>query len=169
MVLYRGEPDHMFRLNKLADYALVVMQYVASHPDEPLYTARSLAKATHLPVPTVVKVLKGLLEHGLLISHRGVKGGYASARPATQISLAEIIEAIEGPMGFTECAITPGRCDLEGRCRIQANTRIIGQMIEQTLKSISLADLTALLRVAARAPNHRSLITSIALRSGGVQ
>jgi FeS assembly SUF system regulator len=159
----------MFRLNKLADYALVVMQYVASHPDERLYTARSLAKATHLPVPTVVKVLKGLLDHDLLVSHRGVKGGYAPARSATQISVAEIIEAIEGPMGFTECAIAPGRCDLEGRCRIEANTRIIGQMMQQTLKSISLSDLTALLSVAARAPNRRSLITSITLRPGGVQ
>jgi DNA-binding IscR family transcriptional regulator len=72
-------------------------------------------------------------------------------------------------MGFTECAIAPGRCDLEGRCRIEANTRIIGQMMEQTLKSISLADLTALLSVAARPPNRRSLITSITLRPGGVQ
>lgn len=159
----------MFRLNKLADYALVVMQYVASHPDERLYTARSLAKATHLPVSTVVKVLKALLDHELLISHRGVKGGYASARSPSQISVAEIIEAIEGPMGFTECAVVPGRCELEGRCRIQANTQIIGQMMEQTLKSISLSDFTALLSVAAKAPIRKGLITSITLPSGGVQ
>jgi DNA-binding IscR family transcriptional regulator len=83
--------------------------------------------------------------------------------------VAEIIEAIEGPMGFTECAIAPGRCDLEGKCRIQANTRIIGQMMHQTLKSISLSDLTALLSVAARARSPKGLITSITLRSGGVQ
>jgi len=159
----------MFRLNKLADYALVVMQYVATHPNEPPYTARSLAKATHVPAPTVVKVLKGLLDHDLLVSHRGVKGGYAPARPATQISIAEIIEAIEGPMGFTECAIAPGRCDLEGRCRIQANTRIIGEMMHQTLKSISLSDLTALRSIATRVPNRESLVTSITLRSGRVQ
>lgn len=159
----------MFRLNKLADYALVVMQYVASSPNEPLHTARSLAKATHLPVPTVVKVLKGLLDHGLLVSRRGVKGGYAAARSAKQISVADIIEAIEGPMGFTECAVAPGRCDLEGRCRIQANTRIISQMMQQTLEGISLSDLNALLSVAARVPNRTSLITSITLRSRGVQ
>ena len=159
----------MFRLNKLADYALVVMQYIADHPEERLHTARSVAAATHLPVPTVVKVLGKLLESGLLASHRGIKGGYSPARSSVQISVAEIIEAIEGPMGFTECATVPGRCDLEGRCRIQANTLIISQMMEQTLKSISLADLTTLRSIAARTRSHRSLVTSITPHSRRVQ
>lgn len=159
----------MFRLNKLADYALVVMQYVANHPNEQLHTARSVAAATHLPVPTVVKILGKLLEDGLLVSHRGAKGGYAPARPATEMSVAEIIEAIEGPMGLTECTVAPGRCDLEGRCGIQANTRILGQMMHQTLKGISLADFTALRSIAARAPSRRGLVTSITTHSRGVQ
>lgn len=159
----------MFRLSKLADYALVVMQYVAASPDPPPYTARSLAKATHIPVPTVVKVLKGLLERNVLVSYRGIRGGYAPARAAAQISIAEIIEAIEGPLGFTECSIAPGHCELEGRCRIQANTRIIGQMMQETLKNISLSDLTALLGAASRTTNRRSSFTSITLPSGRVQ
>lgn len=159
----------MFRLNKLADYALVVMQYIASSPEPPPYTARTLAKATHIPVPTVVKVLKSLLEHGLLVSYRGIRGGYAPARPAAQISVAQIIEAIEGPLGFTECAIAPGQCELEGRCRIQANTRIIGQMMQETLRSISLSDLSALLSAAASASRRKGLITSITMPSGRVQ
>jgi len=91
----------MFRLNKLTDYALVVMQYLAGHPEEALHTARSLAKATNLPVPTVVKLLKELQDNGLLVSYRGAKGGYAPSRSPSQISVAEIIEAIEGSMGFT--------------------------------------------------------------------
>jgi FeS assembly SUF system regulator len=133
----------MFRLNKLTDYALVVMQYVASHPEAPLHTARGLAAATELPVPTVVKILKELLDHRLLVSHRGVKGGYAPARLPADISVAEIIEAFEGSIGFTECATAPGRCELEGRCNVQDNSAIIGRVLQKALGDISLSDLTA--------------------------
>jgi FeS assembly SUF system regulator len=133
----------MFRLNKLTDYALVVMQYVASHPEEPLHTARGVAAATELPVPTVVKVLKELLDHRLLVSHRGVKGGYAPARLPSQISVAEIIEAFEGSIGFTECATAPGRCELEGRCNVQDHSVIIGHALQKALGNITLSDLAA--------------------------
>lgn len=159
----------MLRLNKLSDYALVVMQYVASHPMESLHTTRELAKAIHLPATTVVKLLKLLLDGNLLVSQRGMNGGYALARPSSQISIAEIVEAVEGAMGFTECHTSPGRCDLEGRCRIQVNARIISQMIRQTLGAISLADLTTLRSVVVKSPNRTSLITSITMRPGAVQ
>lgn len=159
----------MFRLNKLADYALVVMEYVAGQPDHGLHTARSIADATHIPTPTVNKILRRLSERGLLTSYRGIKGGYTLPRPASGISLAEVIEAIEGPMGFTECVTVPGRCELEGRCRVQANFRVIGSVIRQTLGSISLSDFTTLLNVATNTPNRRNILTKIVLSSGGVQ
>ena len=159
----------MLRLNKLSDYALVVMQYVASHPTASLHTTRELAKATHLPATTVVKLLRLLLDGNLLISQRGMNGGHALARPSSQISIAEIVGAIEGPVGFTECYISPGSCDLEGRCRIQVNTRIISQMIQQTLSAISLADLATLRGVVVRSPNRTSLIASITMHPGAVQ
>ncbi len=145
----------MFRLNKLTDYALVVMQYVASHPEAPLHTARGLAAATELPVPTVVKILKELLDHRLLVSHRGVKGGYAPARLPADISVAEIIEAFEGSIGFTECATAPGRCELEGKCNVQVNSAIIGRALQQALDNISLSDLTATLG-SSRRPSRRA-------------
>jgi FeS assembly SUF system regulator len=151
----------MFRLNKLTDYALVVMQYVASHPEEPLHTARGLAAATELPVPTVVKILKELLDHRLLVSHRGVKGGYAPARLPSQISVVEIIEALEGSISFTECATAPGRCELEGRCRVQPNSIIIGQVLHRALGNISLSDLTAKLGADARPRKRRNFVPSI--------
>jgi len=159
----------MFRLNKLTDYALVVMEYVASHPEEPLHTARGLAASTELPVPTVVKILKELLDHKILVSTRGVKGGYAPARPPTQITVAEIIQALEGSIGFTECVTAPGRCDLEGRCRVQKNSRIIGRALETALETITLSDLTTSLRVDTGASNHRNIVTSIASGSRRVQ
>jgi FeS assembly SUF system regulator len=163
----------MFRLNKLTDYALVVMQYVASHPEEPLHTARGLAAATELPLPTVVKILKELLDHRLLVSHRGVKGGYAPARLPSQISVAEIIEALEGSIGFTECATAPGRCDLEGRCKVQDNSVIIGRALQKALADISLFDLTATLGPGATPSRREHIVTSITqasteVSSGGV-
>ena len=162
----------MFRLNKLADYALVVMEYVTSHPEGHPHTARSVAEATHLPVPTVVKILKKLVDSELVISQRGVKGGYTAARSSSMISVAEVVEAMDGPMGLTECATAPGRCELEGRCRIEANFRVIGRVLRQTLRNISLADLTAMLNVTAKVPGHKEVLTSIApvsLTSGGMQ
>ncbi len=159
----------MFRLNKLTDYALVVMQHVASHPEEPLHTARGLAAATELPVPTVVKILKELLDHRLLISHRGAKGGYAPARLPSQISVAEIIEAFEGSIGFTECATAPGRCDLEGRCKVQDNSAIIGRALLKTLGDISLSDLTATLSVGLTDRKRGNFVTSITSGSRGIQ
>lgn len=159
----------MFRLNKLADYALVVMEYIASHPESGLHTARAIADATHIPAPTVVKILRKLSEQALLVSYRGAKGGYALSQHPTAISLAEIIEVMEGPLGFTECVTMPGRCELEGRCRIQSNFRVIGGVIQQTLGSISLSDLTALLNAATRASNRKSILTTITLGSGGLQ
>lgn len=155
----------MFRLNKLTDYALVVMQHVASHPEEPLHTARGLAAATELPVPTVVKILKELLDHRLLVSHRGVKGGYAPARLPSQISVAEIIEAFEGSIGFTECATAPGRCELEGRCKVQDNSVIIGRALQKALGDITLSDLTANLGTGARRKKRGNIVTSITLGS----
>ncbi|MGB7189236.1 MAG: SUF system Fe-S cluster assembly regulator [Acidobacteriaceae bacterium] len=162
----------MFRLNKLADYALVVMEYITSHPERYPHTARSVAEATHLPAPTVVKILKKLADSELVISQRGAKGGYTAARTSSMISVAEVVEAMDGPMGLTECATAPGRCELEGRCRIEANVRVIGRVLRQTLRNISLSDLTALLNVTTKAPGHKAVLTSIAaasLTSGGMQ
>jgi FeS assembly SUF system regulator len=132
----------MFRLNKLTDYAIVLMTYIARSPDSPLHTARELAGGTELPLATVGKVLRELLDHRLVTSHRGMKGGYALARPAREISVADIIGAFEGPIGFTECNTTPGCCDLEPSCTVRYNSGVIGKALQHALESISLADLT---------------------------
>ncbi len=155
----------MFRLNKLTDYALVVMQHVASHPEDTLHTARGLAAATELPVPTVVKILKELLDHDLLISHRGVKGGYSPARRPSQISVAEIVEAFEGSIGFTECATQPGRCDLEGRCKAQNNSVVIGQALQRALGNIKLSDLTVGLMEGRHGTARNNLVTTISSKA----
>src|SRR5437588_12924260 len=100
----------MFRLNKLTDYGIVLMAHVARSPEETPHTARSLAKETKLPLPTVGKLLRQLSERGLLSSHRGMHGGYNLAREAGSITVADIILAPEGPIGFTECSGAKGLC-----------------------------------------------------------
>jgi FeS assembly SUF system regulator len=132
----------MFRLNKLTDYAVVLMAYIARSPEPSLHTARELAAGTQLPSATVGKVLRGLLDHHLVTSHRGMKGGYALARPSREISLAEIIGAFEGPIGFTECNTTPGCCDLERSCTVRYNSNVIGKALQHALEGIRLSDLT---------------------------
>jgi len=132
----------MFRLNKLTDYAVVLMTHIAITPEPSLHTARELAEGTQLPLATVGKVLRVLLDHRLVISHRGMKGGYTMARPAREISVAQIIGAFEGPIGFTECNTTPGCCDLERSCTVRYNSGVIGKALQHALEGIRLSDLT---------------------------
>src|SRR5688500_3005477 len=92
----------MIRLNKLTDYGIVLMTYVARHPEGRIHNVPDLAKEASLPLPTVSKILKILAKGGLLSSHRGVKGGYELSRPAQEISLSEIVAALDGPIAITE-------------------------------------------------------------------
>src|SRR5437660_11852713 len=94
----------MIRLAKLTDYGLVLMTHIAQNHDRLLHTARDLAVVSRLPLPTVRKLLKELLQGGLLVSHRGIKGGYSLGRKPREIAVAEIIAVLEGPMALTECS-----------------------------------------------------------------
>ncbi len=131
----------MFRLNKLTDYGIVLMTYVAGNPHVSLHTAREMAAGTKMHAATVGKIVRELVEHGLLVSQRGVKGGYALARPAETISVADIIDALEGPVGFTECYSTPGCCELETSCTVRSNSQVISRALRRTLEEIRLTDL----------------------------
>lgn len=127
----------MLRISKLADYGTVVMVYLAKH-SEALCNARDIAKQTHLTVPTVSKLLKRLTIAGLLTSVRGVAGGYRLQRPASDISVAQIIYALEEQRGLIECSLEPNDCSLQSVCHIQGNWRLISQAIETALDSVSL-------------------------------
>lgn len=131
----------MFRLNKLTDYGIVLMAHVARSPEHTTHTARSLAKETRVPLPTVGKLLRQLHDAGLLVSHRGMKGGYNLARDAGEISVSDIVLALEGPIGFTECSVEPGLCGMERLCAIKSNSQIIGDALRDALDHVMLADL----------------------------
>lgn len=130
----------MLRISKLADYGTVVMVYLAQRP-QTLCSARDIAANTHITIPTVSKILKRLTAAGLLSSVRGVAGGYRLQRPALEISVAEIIDALDEFRGLTECSIHPNECSLQDVCHIQGNWRLISKAIESALSDVSLQAL----------------------------
>ncbi len=132
----------MIRMTKTADYGIVLMTRMAGEQDH-FYSALDLANQTGIPHPTVSKVLKILARHGLLASHRGVKGGYALARHPEEIPVVDVITALDGPIGITECIDdTPGECGQESSCHVRGNWQRINDAIRQALGSISLAEMT---------------------------
>ena len=132
----------MLRMSKLTDYGTLVLAQLASN-EAGLSTCNAVAEATRLGQPTVSKLLKLLVHARLVVSVRGVQGGYALARPAKSITAAEILDALEGPVAITECSSAAGACDLESHCRVGAAWQRINRSIRTALESVSLADLQA--------------------------
>ena len=119
-----------------------MLTYFASH-DGSTYNARDIAGATRLPLPVVSKVLKLLARDGLLASQRGIKGGYGLARRPKEITVADIIRALEGPIAVTECSDQEhGDCGLEMRCPVKTNWHLINRAIHEALEKITLAEMT---------------------------
>jgi FeS assembly SUF system regulator len=140
----------MIRLTKMADYGIVVLSQFARSEDT-LYSARSLAEATHLPLPTVSKLLKQLVQKSLLESHRGVSGGYRLARQAQRISVADIVEALDGPVALTECQT--GECGIEANCQVRHHWTKLNRTVYQALAGLSLSELAEAPRARGRAAN----------------
>lgn len=132
----------MLRMTKQADYGIVLLTHMAGSPEQ-RFAASELASETHLPSPTVSKILKMLSREGLLASHRGVKGGYSLSRPPNEITVAEMISALDGPIAITECIDEfPGECSQESTCRLRANWQRINDAVRRSLEGITLAELT---------------------------
>jgi FeS assembly SUF system regulator len=131
----------MIRLTKLADYGVMLMSHVAAAPDA-LHSASSLSRAAGVSIPTVSKILKQLARKGLLVSHRGASGGYTLAKAPTQVSVAEVIAALEGPIAVTECADeTHSDCAVEAVCRVRTNWQRINEAVRGALEQISLEEM----------------------------
>ena len=133
----------MLRMTKTADYGIVLLTHMAGHEDR-IFNAPELAEGARLPHPTVSKILKTLAREGILASHRGAKGGYSLARSPREISVEQIIEALEGPIGITECIDeAPGECDQEPICPVRVNWQHINEAIRHALAAITLAEMTS--------------------------
>lgn len=137
----------MIRMRKLTDYGIVLLAHLARNPARAPCNVRRLASEAHLPVPTVSKILKVLARAGLLVAHRGVKGGFSLARPPDEISMAQIISAMEGPIAITECSVdVPRLCELEPWCPVGTNWQKINRAVRQALENIKLSEMTCSLR-----------------------
>ena len=130
----------MLRISKLADYATVIMVYLSRRAPK-LSSAREVASFTHLALPTVSKILKKLNAAGLLHSVRGVAGGYSLQFPAAEISIAQIVYAVDDSRGLTECSWHNGACSLQSVCQIKGNWQAISQAVDAALDSVSLETL----------------------------
>lgn len=130
----------MLRVSKLTDYATVVMTCLAAAGDG-VVSAQALAERARLEVPTVSKLLKQLAQAGLVASSRGINGGYRLSRAPERISIADIVTAMEGPIGMTECSAQAGLCGHEPHCGVRVNWQRINQAIAGALSNVTLADM----------------------------
>lgn len=132
----------MLRLTRQCDYGIVLMTHFAGDVNETVQNARDLARCVNLPLPTVSKILKALARAGLLVSHRGVKGGYGLARPPGEITVDEIIEALEGPIALTECLDgAADECGIEFSCPVRTNWQRINGAVRDALRGIPLSEM----------------------------
>jgi FeS assembly SUF system regulator len=129
-------------MTRQTDYGIVLLTCMAGRPAHPVYTARDLAGEAHLSLPMVSKILKLLARKGLLISHRGVKGGYSLADQPDRISVDRIITALEGPVAMTTCSTeVPGRCAYEPWCPNRSNWQLINRAVRTALGQITLSEM----------------------------
>ena len=149
----------MLKMSRLTDYGTGVLAYLASAGDRP-HSTSEVAELTGLPGATVSKVLKLLTRAGLVTSHRGAQGGYVLSRPAADITAAEVIDALEGPVALTACSIEDGSCDLEALCLVGNAWQRINIAIRHALDEISLAELASM--QAGRRPrvDLRNMVSS---------
>ena len=130
------------RLSHLADYAVVLMTAAARRNAGERLSATELSSETGVPLPTTQKLMGQLAACGLLTSARGASGGFALARPANEISLADIVEAVEGPIALTMCSDSNNHeCILDAHCRVKPHIGIVGNAVRGALGAVSLTEL----------------------------
>ena len=133
----------MLRLSKKADYALMAMKHLAVRTDAASASAREIAEQYDIPVELMAKVLQQLARRGLLTSHQGTRGGYQLSRPTTSISVADIIQAIDGPLTMTSCSTEDEQCEQFTKCNVRDPLWRIKDRIVAALATCSLAEIAS--------------------------
>ena len=133
----------MFRLNRLTDYGVVVMTEMARKPGA-VRTATDISESLGLPLPTVAKLLNALSRDGLVASQRGAAGGYSLGQPADEITMAAIIQALEGPIALTACVHgSDEHCVVESLCPISGNWNRVNEAIRGALEGVTLTEMAS--------------------------
>jgi FeS assembly SUF system regulator len=145
----------MIRLSKLADYGIVIVTHLA-RAGARSHATHEIAVATHVPAAMTAKILKQLARAGLLASQRGVRGGYALARAAAEITVADVVEALDGPIAITSCVDTAGSdCVIEQVCPARTNWQRINHAVRDALDTISLDEMAHGIPAAFLSPAER--------------
>ena len=131
----------MLRLSKKADYALMAMKHLALRGDRGSSSAREIAAMYDIPIELMAKVLQRLVRRGLLASHQGTRGGYELARRPTQISVADVIQAIDGPVTVTACSSEESQCEQFAKCNVRDPLWRIKDRILAALATCSLQEV----------------------------
>jgi len=142
----------MLRLSKKADYALMAMKHLALKACVPSTSAREIAEQYDIPIELMAKVLQRLVRTGLLISTQGTRGGYTLSRPSTAISVADVIQAIDGPFTVTACSSQNNDCEQFSKCNIRDPLWQIKERIVATLGTVSIAEMSAEPEMPPQAP-----------------
>jgi Rrf2 family protein len=140
----------MLRLSKKADYALMAMKHLAQRADRGpagslggASSAREIAELYGIPIELLAKVLQRLVRRGLLASHQGTRGGYELARRATKITVADVIQAIDGPVTVTACSTEDGQCEQFEKCNVRDPLWRVRERILAALGDCTIAELAA--------------------------
>ena len=142
----------MLRLSKKADYALIAMKHLATRPDSASASAREIAEGYDIPTELMAKVLQRLARRGLVTSHQGTRGGYRLSRPTAQISVADIIQAIDGPLTVTACSTEDDQCGQYAKCSVRDPLWKIKDRIVSALATCSLQEISAEMAAEAQPP-----------------
>jgi Rrf2 family protein len=133
----------MLRLSKKADYGLIAMKHLALRGDRGASSAREIAELYGIPIELMAKVLQRLVRRGLLASHQGTRGGYELVRMPSQISVADVIQAIDGPVAVTACTTEEGQCEQFAKCNVRDPLWRVRERILTALGECTIAELAA--------------------------
>jgi Rrf2 family protein len=147
----------MLRLSKKADYALIAMKHLALHGDGSS-SAREIASLYDIPIELLAKILQRLVRRGLLVSQQGTRGGYQLARPPVQISVADVIQAIDGPVTVTACSSTEATCEQFAKCNVRDPLWRVRERIVSALGECTIAELAADVPEQAVQPVHSMVL-----------
>ena len=143
----------MFKVNKLTDYATVVLIDMAS--SGLVRPTQALSVSTGIPLPTVAKLMKSLVRAELVTSHRGVRGGYSLSRPPEDVTVADVIEAVEGPIALTACVdTTDEHCCYENLCPVQGKWNRVNTAVTVALRTVTLAEMLEEIHEFGRPQEH---------------
>lgn len=133
----------MFKLSKKTEYAILALQYIAELPEERTATVKEIAENQTIPQPLLAKILQQLAKHQLIVSVQGARGGYMLGRRAEEITLAQMMEAIEGPLNILDCTVDDHLCERDESCTLKSSLNPLQQQLANYMRSVTLADVAS--------------------------